>query len=73
MQLTQNCAAHETKAGDWILVSMHIIGGSAGSHKTDLLIIDEGKWEEARLKLLLCAHRRLATSRGRTQDSSATT
>ena len=43
MQLDQNCAAHETKAGDWIVVSMHIAGGSAGNHKTDLLIIDEGK------------------------------
>ena len=35
MQLTQNCAAHETMMGDWILVSMHITGGSAGNHKTD--------------------------------------
>jgi hypothetical protein len=44
MQLTQNCAAHESKAGDWVVVSMHICGGSAGNHKTDVLIIDEGKW-----------------------------
>ena len=50
MQLTQPCAAHETKMGDWIVVSMHIAGGSAGNHKTDLLIIDEGKWEEAKSK-----------------------
>jgi hypothetical protein len=59
MQLTQNCAAHETKAGDWILVSMHISGGSAGNHKTDLLILDEGKWEEAKSKASTNAHRRL--------------
>ena len=50
MQLTQSCAAHDTKTGDWILVSGHVVGGSAGNHKTDLLIIDEGKWEEAKSK-----------------------
>ena len=50
MQLTQPCAAHETRMGDWIVVSMHIAGGSAGNHKTDLLIIDEGKWDEAKSK-----------------------
>ena len=50
MQLTQPCAAHETKMGDWIVVSMHIVGGAAGNNKTDLMIIDEGKWDEAKSK-----------------------
>ena len=50
MQLDQSCAAHETRASDWIVVSGHVVGGSAGNHKTDLLIIDEGNWEEAKSK-----------------------
>ena len=50
MQLDQGCAAHETRASDWIVVSGHVVGGSAGNHKTDLLIIDEGNWEEAKSK-----------------------
>ena len=48
IQLTDDCNAHKTVAGDFVVVSGHVTGGAASTNRTDLMVVARDDMEDAK-------------------------